>query len=109
MKNLILVAVFSTFGCGMAMLVTGCETVGLGPKHLVRYDPMTVTPIETKAPETGSYGLYSNEDKNPKVRVILNPGDTLGFKKDDSGKLFAIAGTREIPLNAGMTYFWKQE
>ncbi len=88
-------------------LAAGCGAVG-GGKTIVRYDENS-PPIETKAPAGGSYALYSTMDATPRVRVTLNEGDQIGFKKADNGQLIAVAGNREIPVTGNATYYWKRE
>ena len=85
----------------------GCGAVG-GGKTVVKYDE-GVAPVETKVPTAGSYALYSTTDYNPRIVVALQQSDTIGFRKTDNGNLIAVAGNREVPLEANHTYYWKRQ
>jgi hypothetical protein len=89
----------------MGLGVAGCGMVG-GGKTIVKYENM---PIEAQAPADGMYALYSTGDYNPRVRVQVKAGDTLGFRKNPTGQLFGVAGQNEYPLTADNTYYWKRE
>jgi hypothetical protein len=102
-----------TAGITAAVLVLGLGLVGCGMvgggKTVVKYNGQGATPIETRAAAGGTYALYSSTDYNPQVTIALQEGDTVGFRKNDTGQLFAVAGNREIPLTADKTYYWKRE
>jgi hypothetical protein len=92
---------------GGVLALAGCGAVG-GGKTVVKYDEGS-TPIETKAPQQGSYALYSTTDYNPQIVVTLSEGDNVGFRKGEGGQLIAVAGSREIPLQSNKTYYWKRQ
>jgi hypothetical protein len=91
----------------LSLGLVGCGMFG-GGKTVVKYES-SGTPIETKAASAGTYALYSTTDYNPQVTVNLQEGDKVGFRKNDTGQLFAVAGNREIPLTSDKTYYWKQQ
>lgn len=87
--------------------ICGCGALR-GGRTIVKFDEGT-KPVVTETPASGTYALYSMTDVNPKVTVVLEEGDKLGFKASETGQVIAVAGDREIPLNASETYYWKQQ
>ena len=58
---------------------------------------------EVTAEREGKYAVYPNASLTP-VRVeMLEEGDEYGFRRLDNGKLAAVLGDREIPLEAGLS------
>ena len=90
-----------------ALLVSGCGTMK-GGNTIVKYDQGS-PPITTSVTSSGTYALYSMTDYNPQVVVQLKEGDQLGFKSAQTGQVTAVAGDREIPLEANKTYYWKRQ
>jgi hypothetical protein len=96
-------------GSGLVLLalgMAGCGTLGHG-KTIVKYEGNM--PRETGVPANGEYGLYGKTDFSPKIRVHLNEGDRIGFRKEQTGHAFAVAGQNEYPVISDNTYYWKRE
>lgn len=87
-------------------LMSSCGAVH-GGRTVVKYDG--ASPIVTTVSSPGSYALYSTTDYNPQVVENLSANDQIGFRKTDTGQLVAVAGKREIPLQADKTYYWKRQ
>ena len=64
------------------------------------------------APADGTYGLYSGTDlRNAQIQYPLKQGDKLGFKQDDSGAVYAVAGDHQDRVETGKitkSYFWRK-
>ena len=51
----------------------------------------------------GKYAVYANTSLNP-IRVdVLEQGDKYGFTKSGDGKLMAVLGDNEVPLESTMS------
>jgi len=67
-------------------------------------------PVMGKAPESGSYALYTAFSPNPTMTTDLKEGDALGFRKTDDGKIEAVAGDKTHVLDkATAQAYWKLE
>ncbi len=94
--------------CVVFLLVAlcSCGTPG-GRKTVVAVD-RAHAPAMREAPASGSYALYSSDSRSPILTVTLKETQEVGFRKDPSGALVAVAGDVEIPLTAGRSYFWER-
>jgi hypothetical protein len=104
MKRLFILMLMS-FGLTLAI---GC---GAQPgKTVVKYEKGKTTRM-TEAPRDGTYSLYSSTDATAKVSHALSKGDKIGFTEKD-GKIYAVAGDHEEPIEAGMmarNFYWKMQ
>jgi hypothetical protein len=89
------------------LLLTSCAVFAPG-RTVVKYEP-DVDPVVTGAPESGQYALYSRADAAPKTTVFLEQGEEIGFRRGERGEVVAIAGGREIPLDADRNYYWHRQ
>lgn len=92
----------------LALSLAGC---GLqSGKTVVSYNKGR-SAIMNEAPQSGTYALYAKNSMNPEVRVTLEKGQELGFRKKDEDTTVAVAGDREYPLEAKLAtgYLWKLE
>lgn len=95
--------------CVLAMsslVAVGCSRVTSGTTAM-RYDSGK-DPILAEATADGEYALYSTFDSTPIVTYNLKQGDKLGFKKSESGKITAVAGSNEQTV-ADKSYIWKRK
>jgi hypothetical protein len=51
----------------------------------------------------GKYAVYPNTSYTPTRVEVLEEGDKYGFRKSDSGKLVAVLGDVEVPLESTMS------
>ncbi len=51
----------------------------------------------------GKYAVYPNTSYTPKRVAVLGEGDQYGFKKSADGKLTAVLGDLEVPLESTMS------
>jgi hypothetical protein len=103
LRQMIVAAVVAGFGlAGLA----GC---GAQPGRTVITQSPTGEPIMLRAPETGTYQLYTASSPNPTTTVKLNEGDQLGFRKTADGRLEAVAGDNQPVTLGKMTAqaYWK--
>jgi hypothetical protein len=92
----------------LGLAIAGCTTLQ-GGKTIVKYEGGTVQgPIQAKAPATGTYGLFALTDVQPIVRINVNVGEELGFRKNPDGQLVAFAGDRTFPVDGSRNYYWKK-
>lgn len=102
-------AAFLTLLCAAASLgfaSVSCTMMQRGETVVKYTDPNQA--LMTDAPVTASYGLYASTDFDPMIVVALQRGERLGFLRKDDGALTAVAGHREIVIDAGDNHYWKQ-
>jgi hypothetical protein len=89
------------------LLVTiGCAAFKGEP--VVKYES-GMSPILTQAPQGGTYELYDSTDTSPKVSVVLDRGDKVGFERSDqAGEVVAVAQSQRVRLPANKNYYWKR-
>jgi hypothetical protein len=94
-------------------LLPGCH-VNPAPTVLTRFAPGQ-QPSELKTYYHGLYRLYRMNDPSaadgrisPTIvdRERLEARQPLGFRKDKSGTVVAVAGSRRVPLEKGCSYQW---
>jgi hypothetical protein len=83
----------------------GCAAVQPGDA-IVKYEDDSA-PIMTKAPSPGTYALFSSADVAPKTSVYLEKGDDLGFRRNSDGRLVAVAGKNEVPIESKSDHYWR--
>jgi hypothetical protein len=92
-------------GFGLAGLV-GC---GAQSGETVVTQSPTGEAVMLRAPQTGTYKLYTASSLNPTTTVKVNEGDPLGFRKAADGRLEAVAGDNP-PVTLGKLTaqaYWK--
>jgi hypothetical protein len=91
-----------------ALLLVGC---GSQPGKTIVTQGATADPVMQRAPESGTYKLYTSMSPNPTTTVRLNEGDRLGFRRNpDTGQLEGVAGDTVQPLGKGTAQaYWKLE
>jgi hypothetical protein len=57
------------------------------------------------APQTGMYELVSGKDVVARYQVFQ--GEPLGFRKNDNGRVDAVAGMYTVELSSAKTYAWR--
>ncbi len=82
----------------------GCATLAKG-ETLMRHEPGEQT-LVLKADKDGEYALLKGNDITPKFKVPLRRGDNIGFKSAPDGKISAVWGNDERPIDDGR-YYWK--
>ena len=88
------------------MLAVGCSRMTSG-NAVQRYDTGKDA-IVAEATSDGDYALYSTFDSTPVVTYSLKKGDKLGFKRAETGKIVAIAGSNEVAIQ-DKSYIWKRK
>ena|SRR6185503_6204735 len=63
----------------------------------------------TEVKSAGEYQLFSATGAAPQITVYLEKGESIGFKSGTNGQVIAVAGNREIPLNADSSCYWKRK
>lgn len=98
----------------VAVVVVGLGLVGLAgcgaqPGKTVITQSPNGEPIMLRAPETGTYQLYTAASPNPTTTVKVNEGDQLGFRRTSDGRLEAVAGDNPPVTLGKMTAqaYWK--
>ncbi|HRK31067.1 MAG TPA: hypothetical protein PLD59_08310 [Tepidisphaeraceae bacterium] len=97
--------ILATLALG-SMLAVGCSRVTSGTT-VQRYDAGKDA-IVAEATADGDYALYSTFDSTPVVTYSLKKGDQLGFKKAETGKVVAVAGSNEVSIQ-DKSYIWKKK
>ena len=87
------------------LLLWGCAAVQKG-EAVVKYEKDKANAMMTKAPSSGTYALFSSTDVEPKVSMALEKGADLGFKRGSDGRLVAVAGSNQTPIENG-DYYWR--
>ncbi|MBI1848888.1 MAG: hypothetical protein HYR85_00950 [Planctomycetes bacterium] len=90
--------------CFMIMAVS---CAGFRGDTVVKYESGTA-PIVSQAPTGGTYELYDSTDMSPKVSVVLDKGDQIGFENGGPGEIVAIAHSQKVRLSATKNYYWKR-
>ncbi len=93
--------------CGLLSLLfapSGCATLAKG-ETLMRHEKGEQG-LVLKVEKDGEYALLMGNDITPKFKVPLHKGDNIGFKTAADGKVTAVWGSEERPLDDGR-YYWK--
>lgn len=64
-------------------------------------------PAIIEATKDGEYALYSIYETTPRGTFKLKAGDPIGFKASKTGRVIAVAGSREMEVADG-SYIWKR-
>ena len=65
-------------------------------------------PVMIEATQDGEYALYSIYETTPRGTFRLKEGDPIGFKPSKTGRVIAVAGSREMEVADG-SYVWKRK
>jgi len=97
-------AVFILF----ASVLIGCATQP-GKKVLTYSEQTTELPKPMTVREAGSYGLYPDDGITPIETVMLQRGQTIGFRHASDGTVVGFADGKEYKLTAVLAtdYSWK--
>ena len=91
----------------LGIAAVGCTSTFTKGTPIMEYQKGRVPPMQ-EAPSDGEYVLLSTMmNTTPKATVRLREGEPLGFKTGTTGKIIAVAGTREIEL-PDSSYLWKR-
>lgn len=96
-------------------ILAAATLVGCGAQKgdtIVKYNTVGDTqPIATEAIDSGIYALYPSNSMQPLVRVEVQEGEQLGFRKKEDGKVVAFAKDQEFPLESKVatSFYWKFE
>lgn len=85
-------------GILLFVLAGGCA----GP---IGYEPGGTARV-VKAPQNGEYHLYQKGDDAPVWSAILLKGDAIGYRRDSTARLVAVADVQRLPL-AEHAYRWQ--
>ena len=93
------------------MLSAGCQANPAAMPDLVAEHPPSGGPEAAGAESTGEYYLYKVGANGQRVRPALacvnSPvRGTVGFRRDSSGQLFAVAGEWRSPVDEGRYEWW---
>ena len=104
MKKLLGLVAVAVLGLGLGL---GCSVAQKG-STVVKHEA-NEPPIEKVADVSGMYALYAADDVEPKTTQQVEKGQALGFRKDDrTGRVLAVAGEKEIPLDPNHRYYWRR-
>ncbi len=92
----------------LTLTLVGCATQP-GKKVLTYSEQTTELPKPMTVRETGSYGLYPDDGITPIETVMLQPGQTIGFRHASDGIVVGFADGKEYKLTAVLAtdYSWK--
>lgn len=66
--------------------------------------------VNGKAPQDGTYALYTGMSMNPTVTVALKQGDKMGFRKTADGRIEAYWNAQSHAFTKGTSQvYWKIE
>jgi hypothetical protein len=85
--------------------IIGCANPLQGGEAITKYQKGQ-TPLLMTAPQDGTYALFGELDRTPKLSAQVKKGDPLGFKLDDDGRITAVAGQQTFPVR-DQTLLWR--
>jgi hypothetical protein len=87
-----------------SLLLTGCGAQG---GRTIMTQGGNAEPVLSKAPESGTYKLYTAMSPNPTLTVNLREGDQLGWRKNANGRFEAVAGEQSEEMSGFSQAYWK--
>jgi hypothetical protein len=101
------IALFSAAALALSLPLAGAGC-GAQPGKTVMTQGAKSEPIIGRAPETGTYSVYTSMSPNARNTVKLQEGERLGFQRGADGTIEAVAGDQVTPLGKGTAQaYWK--
>lgn len=95
-----------------AIIAAGLFAVGCGAQggKTIYTQGANAEPVMGKAPQDGTYQLYTAMSPNPTTTVKLSEGEPLGFRRTSDGKMEGVAGDQGTVLPKGTVQaYWKMK